>query len=208
MKALEWQRYLDREDRRHHKRVFTVAELANVANVTPHALNVQLGRLVQQGVIVRYARGRYGLPGRVAPEDLVGSLDSGAYITGLYALYRHNLVLQSSRRITCFTNRRHNRSRTRDTPIGTFSFVCVRSRIYQRPAEGSFASPEQALYDWVYMSSRRGIDPVSQVSFRSGMSLREEVLTGLQTRYPKTVTRRMNRVLEANGIPRRPVYSP
>jgi hypothetical protein len=195
MRALQWHQYLEQAWRRDHKTVFTVTELANIAGVGPHSLNVQLGRLVGQGVIVRYASGKYGLPGRVRPEDLVGPLDSGAYITGLGALYHHNLVMQRQTTITCFTNRRHNRSRTRRTPIGTFSFVCVSGRIYHRPADGNIAPAEQAFCDWLYLCLRKNVAPESQVAFGDLSGLREEVLGDLQVCYPKTVARAAGRIL-------------
>jgi hypothetical protein len=195
MTALQWHEYLEQAGRRDHKTVFTVTELANIANVAAHSLNVQLGRLVGQGVIVRYASGKYGLPGRVSPEDLVGFLDSGAYITGLSALYRHNLVTQRPTTITCFTNRRHNRSRIRKTPIGTFSFVCVSARIYHPPAEGSIAPAEQAFCDWLYLCSRKKVAPESQVTFCPLAGLSQEVLVDLLTRYPGTVAREAARIL-------------
>ena len=195
MTALQWHRYLEQARLRDHKTVFTVTELANIANVAAHSLNVQLGRLVGQGVIVRYASGKYGLPGRVRPEDLVGFLDSGAYITGLGALYHHNLVMQRPTTITCFTNRRHNRSRIRETPIGTFAFVCVSGRIYHRPADRSIAPAEQAFCDWLYLCSRKSVAPESQVTFAPLAGLRQDVLTDVLTRYPKTVARKAARIL-------------
>ena len=197
MRALQWYKYLEQAGRCDRKTVFTVTELANIAGVAPHSLNVQLGRLVDRGVIVRYASGRYGLPGRVSPEDLVGSLDSGAYITGLYALYHHNLVVQWPTRITCFTNRRHNRSRVRKTPIGTFSFVCVSGRIHHRPTDGNVARAEQAFCDWLYLCLRKNVAPESQATFSGLSGLREAVLGDLQARYPKTVAREAGRILAA-----------
>ena len=195
MRALQWHEYLEQAGRRDRKTVFTVTELANIAGVAPHSLNVQLGRLVGRGVIVRYASGKYGLPGRVRPEDLVGALDWGAYITGLHALYHHNLVMQCPTTITCFTNRRHNRSRIRKTPIGTFSFVRVSGRIYRRPADGNIAAAEQALFDWLYLCSRKNVAPESLVTFSGLSGLSEEVLGDLQARYPKTVAREAGRIL-------------
>ena len=47
-------------------------------------------------MIARYATGVYGLSGRATPEQLVPVLDDGAYITGAYALYRHNLIAKES----------------------------------------------------------------------------------------------------------------
>ena len=199
MRALQWHEYLEQAWRRDHKTVFSVTELANIAGVGPHSLNVQLGRLVAQGVIVRYASGKYGLPGRVRPEDLAGALDSGAYITGLHTLYHHNLVMQHPATITCFTNRRHNRSRIRRTPIGTFSFVCVSGRIYDHPADGSIAPVEQAFCDWLYLCSRKNVSPESLVTFGDLSVFKEELLGDLQTRYPKTVAREAARILATAG---------
>jgi len=49
-------------------------------------------RLVARGVMERYTDGRYELPGPTAIEDLVPSLDAASYITGMYALYRHQII--------------------------------------------------------------------------------------------------------------------
>jgi hypothetical protein len=199
MRALQWHKYLTQAEQRDQKTVFTVTELANIANANPRSLNVQLGRLVAQDVIVRYASGKYGLPGRVTPEQLVGFLDSGAYITGLSALYHHNLVTQRPVAITCFTNRRHNRSRVRKTPIGTFTLVCVSDRIYNPPAEGNIVCGEQAFCDWLYLCSRKGVSPESQVTFSGLSRFSEERLAELQPSYPKTVTREIRRILMTTG---------
>ena len=213
MRAWQWREYLEQAWRRDRKAVFTVTELANIAGVAPRSLNVQLGRLVRQGMITRYANGRYGLPGRAAPEELVGFLDSGAYITGLHALSGHNLVTQQPTLITCFTNRRHNRSRIRKTPIGTFSFVCVNRRIYNPPADGNTAPAEQAFCDWLYLCLRKGLPPESLVTFNGLSRLSQKLLADLRPCYPKTVTKEINRILTLAGgptieSPPLPAYTP
>src|SRR5437016_8460255 len=109
MKTIEWQRFLTEQKDRAGKTIFSVAELANVARVTPNRINTELGRLMARGLITRYAQGRYGLTLGAKLEEVVFSIDSGAYITGFHALFRHNLVTQMPSEITCFTNRRHNR---------------------------------------------------------------------------------------------------
>jgi hypothetical protein len=184
MKALDWMRFLQDQRRQHGKALFRVAELANVAGRAPHALNVELARLVRKDVIARYATGVYGLPGRVTPEQLVPVLDDGAYVTGAYALYRHNLITQEPSEITCFTNRRHNRSRQRATPLGAVVFVRVAPGIYSKPAAGALAPPEQAFCDFVHLSLRQGLDPCAIVTFRglAGMSRRR--LSATLKRYP------------------------
>ena len=115
MKALEWMRFFTTQRNRYGKNVFTVAELANVAGSSPAVMNVELGRLVKQGVIRRWVPGRYGLPDGVTAAALVTAIDAGAYVTGAYALAAHGLITQVPLEIDCFTRRRHNRSRHRHT---------------------------------------------------------------------------------------------
>lgn len=194
MKALDWYKFLESQRRQYGKVLFRIAELANVAGRDPHALNVELGRLVNREVITRYATGVYGLPGAVTPEQLAPVLDAGAYITGMYALYRHNLITQAPAEITCFTNRRHNRSRQRTTPLGRIVFVCVSPQIYRRPAQGILAPPEQALCDFVHIVRRRGLDPAAMVTFRGLAGISKRRLSSLLKRYPPVVAETVRQI--------------
>jgi len=187
MKALEWHQFLRAQKERYGKTLFRVAELANVAGRDPHALNVELSRLVRNGVMVRYSTGVYGPPEGVTPEDLVPVLDDDAYITGMYALNKHNLITQTPTEITCFTRRRHNRSRTRITPLGRVVFVSVSGRVHSKPKKGILASPEQALCDFVYLLRRQGMDPVGAVTFRNLNRLSDTRLNACLKRYPSTI---------------------
>ena len=189
MKTLEWIKFLETQRTQHGKVLFRVAELANVAGRSHHALNVELARLVKNGILIRYATGVYGLPGAATPEHLVAMLDTGAYITGMFALYRHNLITQAPTKITCFTNRRHNRSRQRRTPLGRLVFVCVSRHIYAKPASGVLASPEQAFCDFVHTARRQGLNPASLVTFRGLNRLKPNRLAGLAKRYPASVAK-------------------
>jgi hypothetical protein len=196
MKAREWQAYLEEQRRHHGKFVFTTTELANVAGRSPHALNVELKRLITYGVIERYAHGRYGLPGMASPEILLPSLDPGAYITASYALFHHQLIMQVPARITCFTSRRHGRARLRSISAGDLVFVCVRTPIYAPPREGVYAGPEQALCDLFYLASRSGISPREQVTFRNMQRIRISRLSRILQRYPATVRKQLVEVDE------------
>jgi hypothetical protein len=167
MKALHWLQFMNTQRRAHGKTVFSATELANAGNTNMHTLNVDLGRLLRKGVLVRYAHGKYGLPDGVTPEAVVTAVDAEAYVTGAYALYRHGMITQIPREITCFTNRRHNRSRIRTTPLGKLIFVCVGPGIYSHPADSAIAVPEQALCDFIYYLLRRGLRPDSLVTFRN-----------------------------------------
>lgn len=167
MKTLEWQNFLAEQREVSGKVVFSVAELANAARTTLHTVNTELGRLVKRGVVIRYAHGRYGPSQGVAPNDVVAAVDPGAYITGFYALFHHQLVTQAPVEITCFTNRRHNRKADRVTPAGRLRFICVPAAVYSSPAHRECAPPEQALCDFVWLNLRDGVNPQSLVTFRN-----------------------------------------
>ncbi|NLF41035.1 hypothetical protein GX586_16450 [bacterium] len=196
MKALELHQHLEEQLRSHGKRIFTVAELANFAGSSVAATRVELHRLRHMGVIEQYAHARYGLPGGATAEELLASLDSGAYISGMYALHAPGMVTQVPHRVTCITNKRHNRSRVRNTRVGTLEFVCVSPRIYAPPAKGRMASPEQALCDYVYLCRRAGIDAQSQVTFRRVSSLNAARLKRTCARYPAAVQAEVARIID------------
>ncbi len=194
MKAIEWQRFLQEQQDRYGKALFTPTELAHADARRKAPIGIALQRLVDQGVIQRYAEGRYGLPGAVRIEQLVPALDEGAYVTGLYALHRHGMATQQPSEIRCFTNRRHNRSRTRNTPLGRIVFVCITSSVYRRPKESAMAEPEQALCDFVYECRKKGMTPDSLVTLRNLNRLRADIISEHLTRYPATVARVMARM--------------
>lgn len=187
MKANDWRNFMEAQRRDHGKVLFTVTELANVAGVSRNAINVELSRLRKQGVIVKYAHGCHGLPGAATPAILLSAMDSHAYMTGSYALRTHNLITQAPARITCFTDRYSPRARERDTPLGRFMFVCVRSRVYAPPSDSNMATPAQALCDFVYLMHREGVAPESLVTFRNLATLATPGLKSVLARYPATV---------------------
>lgn len=195
MKALDWQQFFLEQQRLHQKTLFSVAELANVAQTDLHGLNTELGRLMSRGILCRYAQGFYGMPDAVRTEELVAAIDLGAYITGLFALFRHNLVTQVPTDVTCFTNRRHNRSGERLTPAGCLRFVVVSSGIYFKPRSGVLAPAEQSLCDFVWLNVRDGINPRSLVTFRNLARLDRQRLARVTERYPGDVAQAVSKLL-------------
>ncbi|MEA1951116.1 MAG: hypothetical protein U9N87_07005 [Planctomycetota bacterium] len=201
MRARTWQKYLEEQRERYGKVLFTVTELANVACASPSALNVELARLRQQEIIVRYAHGLYGMPGVISPQALVAAIDPHAYITGHYALYVHQMVTQIPVAITCFTNRRSPRAKERVTPVGRLVFVCVRSKVYYLPvADGAIAPPEQAICDYVYLSRRHGVDPETLVTFQNLERIKDSDLTPILARYPVSAQKQTKRIIH-RGFP-------
>jgi hypothetical protein len=194
MKALDWQNFFAEQRASHGKVVFSVAELANAAQTTLHALNTELGRLVRRGLIARYAHGQYGQVQGVPPEDLVLQIDPGAYITGFSALFRHHLVTQVPTEVTCFTDRRHNRKTDRLTPAGKLRFIRVPSAIYAKPPQRIVVSGELSLCDFAWLNLRDGIEPQSLVTFRNLDSLNHRRLKQILRRYPRKVQDAVGRI--------------
>jgi hypothetical protein len=187
MKILDWQNFFSEQRARHGKVIFSTAELANASRTERHAVNTELGRLVKRGMVRRYAQGKYGPTEGVEVEDIVAAIDPGAYVTGFYALFRHHLVTQAPMEITCFTNRRHNRTAGPGTSGGKLWFVRVPAVIYAKPAGQVLAPVEQALCDYAWLSLRDGIHPRSQVTFRNLDSLNRRRLLKDMRRYPEPV---------------------
>ena len=194
MKTLEWQNFFAEQRALHGKVVFSVAELANWAQTTLHALNTELGRLVRRGIIHRYAQGRYGPSEGVDAEAIVAAVDPGAYITGFYALFRRHLVTQVPTEVTCFTHRRHNRKSDRLTPAGKLRFICVPAGVYDQPADQVIAPPEQALCDFAWLNLRDRVDPRSLVTFRNLDTLSCRRLKKTLRRYPEKVWTTVGRI--------------
>jgi hypothetical protein len=196
MKTLDWHNFFAEQRALHGKVVFSVAELANAAQTTLHALNTELGRLVRRGLITRYAHGRYGPLQGVAAEDILPEVDPGAYVTGFYALFRHHLVTQVPTEVTCFANRRHNRRRDRVTPAGKLRFIRVPAAVYAKPPNQVLASAEQALCDFVWLNLRDGIEPQSLVTFRNLDALSHRRLKRILRRYPEKVQNTVGSITE------------
>jgi hypothetical protein len=194
VKATAWQAFFQQQRDQHGKVLFTVTELAHVAGISPAALNVELARLRQRAVVVKYAHGLYGLPGAVSVEALLPAIDSHGYITAHYALYTHHLVTQVPTVITCFTDRRSPRARERSTPVGRLEFVCVRSAVYAPPPDRPMASPSQALCDYVYLSRRQAVRPENLVTFRQLHRLDAAELATVLVRYPLTVQQHVEHI--------------
>lgn len=197
MKTRVWQSLLAAQAQL-GKTLFTLTELANLSGAPRLNVNVEMTRLVKYGVIVRHAKGLYGLSDRDVPiEQLLASMDPHAYVTGAYALMRHGLVTQVPTVVTCFTTRRHFR-REMQTSAGSFEFVCVKPPVYHSAPTG-LADPEQALCDFVYISLRRRQNPTGLLTFRGLERLKRGSLSRTAKRYPATVGRCLTAI--AGGLP-------
>lgn len=192
MRALEWHRRLSQYAEFNQKRLFTRAELANIAGSRMSVAHMQVTRLLASGVLRRYAHGLYGLPGLQDPGELVIALDSSAYITSRRGLFLRGVLSQVPAVITAFTRRRL-RNHHVDTALGRIVFTRAQKPIYQPPAQGAVAPAEQCLLDWIWVLLREGIEPESQGTLNLS-SLNMERLRQLAALYPAPVGRGLDRL--------------
>jgi predicted transcriptional regulator of viral defense system len=143
--SIQWVRLLEKQYREFNKPVYSVTELASLSGLARHSLLVQLSRLVKKGVMVRYGHGLYGIS-EYSPEQVIAYLDSSAYCTGHYALFKYGFVTQIPTTVTCFTKRHHCRNRIVSAGPDRYEFIKPAPRIYSYPESG-MASPEQAFCD-------------------------------------------------------------
>lgn len=194
MTAIQWIKTLEKQCRDFNKSVFTTTELASLSGHDRHFLLVQLSRLVKKGVLIRYKRGLYGEKEQPV-EKLIPYLDSSAYCTGQYALFKHGLITQIPTTVTCFTKRHHCRNRTISAGPNTFEFFKPRTAIHSCP-ESKMASPEQAFCDYVYYCRNRGLNPSSISTFRKLSGLNKKEIDKILIHYPKTVQKEVLQLLE------------
>ena len=143
--------------------VFTTREIAAVRSGSVAATSQALGRLERDGLLVRVRRGVWCAPSdpRFTPFALVPFLAGGhaAYVSFLSALHLHGLIDQIPRTVYAATT---GHTCERNTPVATYSYHRIDPRLfagYDWYGDGQaflVASPEKALVDCLYLSSRRG----------------------------------------------------
>ena len=119
--------------------------------------------MAQQRLLAGAARGVWCVPThpRFTPFALAPYLAGGhrAYVSFFSALHLHGLIEQIPQVIYAATT---GPTRVKKTPVGTYSFHRIHPRFfagfdwYQGRQEFLIASPEKALVDCLYLSSRRG----------------------------------------------------
>ncbi len=143
--------------------VFTTREVALLTGGSLSTISHRLKRIEREGVIRRVARGLWCDPSnpRFTPFLLVSFLAGGhrAYVSFFSALNLHGMIEQVPQIIYCATT---GHTRLKRTPMSTFSFHRIHPNFfagfdwYRGGREFLIATPEKALVDSLYLSSRRG----------------------------------------------------
>jgi len=144
------------------KPIFTTRQIAILRGSSIAATSQTLARLDQYGLVKKVARGLWCLPHdpRFSQYSLVPFLVGAhrAYVSLISALHLHGLIEQIPEVIYAVTT---GHTRMRDTPFGSFSFHRIHPHFfvgfdwYGRRQDFLVATPEKALVDSLYLSSRK-----------------------------------------------------
>ncbi len=186
MKIYNWINILNKLSENKH--IFSVPELANIADSTLSYARKQIFYLKQKGIIFPVYHGIYGY-GKINIEEVISAIDHRAYLTADTILYENNIILQKPNIITCFSSTYHGRTRIKNTTIGKIIFHKIRKNIYLFPEKTLKATSEQALLDFIYISLKKGIDPLAKVKFQKSSikKLNKKYLDQIIKKYPHSV---------------------
>ena len=142
--------------------VFTTHELTAVSGKSASTVIHSLGRLVEQGLLVKIYRGVWAEPGprAMSPFEMIPYLfpRQRVYVSFITALHLHGIVEQIPQVITLASTAHTSTVRTQ---AGVFSVHQISPALFNGfdwyKGDGNFliAEPEKALIDSLYLSSRK-----------------------------------------------------
>lgn len=143
--------------------VFTTRQIAALRGSSLSAASQGLSRMEERGLVKKVTRGIWCVPDdpRFTPFALVPLLAGGhrAYVSLISALHLHGLIEQIPEIIYAVTT---GHTRVRKTSVGTYSYHRISPRFfagfdwYGNRQDFLIATPEKALVDSLYLSSRKG----------------------------------------------------
>jgi predicted transcriptional regulator of viral defense system len=154
----------------HRQPVFTTADVIKIVGGSPVWVTQSLSALARKGLIAKVRRGLWALPGHTdfSPYAIVPQLlrttkgknaDVRGYVSLLSALNLHGMIDQTPHVIQIAAERVRP---TIQTPFGTFQFHRLDPALiggygpYRNTGNFDIATPAKALFDALYLSTRRG----------------------------------------------------
>lgn len=166
------------------KTVFTTRQIAALRGSSLSATGQALGRLERQGLVRRVTRGVWCIPDdpRFSLYSLVPLLAGGhrAYVSLISALHLHGLIEQIPQIVFAVTT---GHTRVRRTSVGTCSYHRIHPHLfggfdwYGKSQDFLVATPEKALVDSLYLSSRKGrrFGSFPEIDLGAGFSFKRAV---------------------------------
>lgn len=166
------------------KTVFTTRQIAALRGSSLSTTSQTLGRMEQQGLIRRVTRGVWCIPDdpRFSIYSLVPLLAGShrAYVSLTSALHLHGLIEQIPQIVFAVTT---GHTRMRRTGVATYSYHRIHPHLfggfdwYGKGQDFLVATPEKALVDSFYLSSRKGkrFGSFPEIDLGAGFSFKRAV---------------------------------
>lgn len=136
--------------------VVSTNDVSALLNVELQHASKILSRLADSGEMLKISRGLWGIQGQVDPFKLSEILTAPfpSYISLQSALYHHGMISQIPAVIYVVSLAR---SKTLKTPVGGYSIHHIAPQLFNGyiqfgPKKIALATPEKALFDFVYFS--------------------------------------------------------
>ncbi len=141
--------------------VFTTRQIAALRGSSLSAASQALARMEQRDLVKKVTRGIWCIPDRFSLYSLVPLLAGShrAYVSLISALHLHGLIEQIPEIVFAATT---GHTRVRKTSVGTYSYHRIHPQFfagfdwYGKRQDFLVATPEKALVDSLYLSSRKG----------------------------------------------------
>ncbi len=178
MTSLKLVQLLQKLAKDHHKRLFTLRDMAALADEPRTAAAMTLVRAAKKGLVGRVGNLWINLMDPPELLEVALALPSPSYLSFESALYHRGVLSQSPRgELTLATT---GRSRSLQTPLGSIRMIHLKPSLFFGFDERRGAFPEKAWLDLLYLRGRKG---------RTGLVTEELYLGGLDRKRLKKFAR-------------------
>lgn len=180
MKIIEWIRFLN-EMKLKDKKVYTLAEIANIDNTTLKSAKTVLQRLKKNNILINICKNIWAIP-EATIYDIAPYLDPACYCSMETALFHYNMIKQSPQ-IFHFISMRLSKSK--DTRLGAIYLHKIKKNLYFG-FDKYMAEPEKALLDYLYFCYKDGRKPFVDYDFSGFKWINKKKLERYSRRFPET----------------------
>lgn len=171
------------------KKVYTLAEIANIDNTTLKSAKTVLQRLKKNKILLNIYKNIWAVPDADI-YDIASFLDADCYCSMETALFRYNMIKQSPQTFH-FISKRF--SKKRKTAIGIIYFHRIKKNLYFGFCD-NLAEPEKAILDYMYFCIKDGRKPFVDYDILELGMIDKKKLQKYSEPFPKIVKTYLNKL--------------
>lgn len=181
MKVIKWINFFY-EMKLKGKRVYTLAEIANIDNTTIKSAKTILQRLKKNNILINICKNVWAVPDTEI-FSIAALFDKDSYCSMETALFRYNLIKQAPQTFHFVSK---YLSKKRNTQLGVIYFHKIKKSLFFGFQNG-IAEPEKALLDYIYFCFKDGRHPFRDYDLTSFESINIKKLKKYSDPFPKSV---------------------